>query len=307
VTGQGGAAGVDLTGIIAPIPTPFDAVTGDVAPVALRRAARGLLDAGLAGVAVAGSTGEGELLDDAERTQLVDWLREVVPDDRWLIAGAGAESTRGAIAIAKSVAEAGADATLVRPPAYYSATLPAQALADHYARVADESPVPLIVYNIPKYTHVMLADSVLRAVADHPNVIGFKDSSGDLKVLAGYRAAAPRLAPLVGSGHLLYAALELGAVGGVLGVSCFAPQLCVRVIEAFRAGDKETAGALQERLSPLSRAIVTDLGPAGIKAAMEATGLPMGPVRMPLLPLDARGQSRLAEALAAAGLRAAAA
>lgn len=307
MTGQGGAAGVDLTGIIAPIPTPFDAVTGDVAPVALRRAARGLLDAGLAGVAVAGSTGEGELLDDAERTQLVDWLREVVPDDRWLIAGAGAESTRGAIAIAKAVAEAGADAALVRPPAYYSATLPAQALADHYARVADESPVPLIVYNIPKYTHVMLADSVLRAVADHPNVIGFKDSSGDLKVLAGYRAAAPRLAPLVGSGHLLYAALELGAVGGVLGVSCFAPQLCVRVIEAFRAGDKETAGALQERLSPLSRAIVTDLGPAGIKAAMEATGFPMGPVRMPLLPLDARGQARMAEALAAAGLRAAAA
>jgi len=196
---------------------------------------------------------------------------------------------------------------LVRPPAYYSANLPPSALADHYARLADESPVPLIVYNIPKYTHVMLHDSVLRALAEHPNVIGFKDSSGDLKVLAGYRAAAPRLVPLVGSGHLLYAALELGAAGGVLGVSCFAPALCVRIVEAFLAGDRETAGAAQERLSPLSREIVTGHGPAGIKAAMEAVGWPMGPVRMPLQPLDARGLARVADALAAAGLRAAAA
>lgn len=296
-----------LSGVIAPIPTPFDPVTFDVAPVALRQAARALLDAGLAGIAVAGSTGEGELLDDDERAALVEWLREVVPPERWLIAGAGAESTRGAIAIAKDVALAGADATLVRPPAYYSSTLPPQAIADHYARLADESPVPLIVYNIPKYTHLMLHDSVLRAVADHPNVIGFKDSSGDLKVLAGYKAAAPRLASLVGSGHLLYPALELGAAGAVLAVSCFAGALCAQCYEAFRAGDRGTAGALQERLAPLSREVVSGLGPAGIKAAMDQVGLPCGPVRAPLQSLDARGLARVADALSAAGLRAAAA
>jgi 4-hydroxy-2-oxoglutarate aldolase len=305
VTTEVGRGG--LAGVIAPIPTPFDSVTGDVAPVALRHAARALLDAGLSGIVVAGSTGEGELLDDAERAGLVEWLREVVPTERWLIAGAGAESTRGALAIARAVALAGADATLVRPPAYYSGTLPASAIADHYAKLADESPIPLILYNIPKYTHVMLSDNVLRAVAEHRNVIGFKDSSGDLKVLAGYRAAAPRLVPLVGAGHLLYPALELGAQGGVLAVSCFAPVQCVKLCEAFAAGDRETAGALQERLAPLSREIVSGLGPAGIKAAMEVVGLPMGPVRAPLVPLDARGRSRVAEALAVAGLRAAAA
>ena len=301
------AGGRDLRGVVAPIPTPFDPVTGDVAPVALRQAARALLDAGLAGIAVAGSTGEGELLDDGERARLVGWLRDVVPEDRWLIAGAGAESTRGAIALARDVAAAGADATLVRPPAYYSDTLPPTAIADHYARLADASPVPVIVYNIPKYTHVMLHDSVLRAVADHPNVIGFKDSSGDLKVLAGYRAAAPRLASLVGAGHLLYPALELGASGAVLAVSCFAAALCVQCYDAFRAGDRETAGALQERLAPLSRDVVSALGPAGIKAAMVQVGLPCGPVRSPLVRLDARGEARVAGALAAAGLRAAAA
>lgn len=300
---DGGAA---LHGVIAPIPTPFDAVTGDVAPVALRQAARALLDAGLAGITVAGSTGEGELLDDGERAGLVEWLREVVPEDRWLIAGAGAESTRGAIAIARSVGQAGADATLVRPPAYYAPALSPGALADHYARLADESPVPLIVYNIPKYTHVMLADSVLRALAEHPNVIGFKDSSGDLKVLAAYRSAAPRLVPLVGAGQLLYPAMELGAVGGIVAIACFAPALCVKCFDAFQAGDRETAGAVQERLTPLAREIVNGMGPAGIKAAMEVVGLPMGPVRSPLQPLDARSLARLPDVLSAAGLRAAA-
>lgn len=301
------AGGPGLHGVIAPIPTPFDPVTGDVAPVQLRQAARALLDAGLAGLAVAGSTGEGELLDDGERTRLVEWLREVVPGGKWLIAGAGAESTRGAVAIARAVGVAGADATLVRPPAYYSATLAPSAFADHYARLADESPVPLIIYNIPKYTHVMLHDSVLRAVADHPNVIGFKDSSGDLKVLAGYRAAAPRLVPLVGAGQLLYPALELGAAGGIIAVSCFAAALAQQCYDAFRAGDRETAGAAQERLGPLAREIVNGMGPAGIKAAMEIVGCPMGPPRSPLQPLDGRASARLAELLAAAGLRAVAA
>ena len=299
--------GLGLHGVIAPIPTPFDPLTGDVAPVQFRQAARALLDAGLTGLAVAGSTGEGELLDDGERTRLVEWLREVVPGGKWLIAGAGAESTRGAVAIARAVGVAGADATLVRPPAYYSATLAPSAFADHYVRLADESPVPLIIYNIPKYTHVMLHDSVLRAVADHPNVIGFKDSSGDLKVLAGYRSAAPRLAPLVGAGQLLYPAMELGAVGGIIAVSCFAAALSVTCYDAFQAGDRETAGAAQERLGPLAREIVNGMGPVGIKAAMETIGLPMGPPRSPLQPLDARASARLAELLAVAGLRAAAA
>ena len=159
-----------------------------------------------------------------------------------------------------------------------------------------------IVYNIPKYTHVMLQDSVLRAVADHERVVGFKDSSGDLKVLASFRAAAPRLASLVGSGSLFYSALELGAAGGILAVACFAPEPCAALFTAFHAGDRETAGALQERLKPLARDIVGAMGPAGIKAAMDLVGLPAGPVRPPLAALDARQQSKVAECLADAGL-----
>jgi 4-hydroxy-2-oxoglutarate aldolase len=292
-----------LGGILAPLTTPFDAESGDVAPVLLRREARELIAAGLDGVVVAGSTGESALLDESEKVRAVEWLREVVPEDRWLVAGTGAESTRAAVRLAVAAASAGADAVLVRPPSYYATLLSPAAMADHYRRVADASPVPVLVYNIPKFTHVMLQDSTLRALADHERIVGFKDSSGDLKVFAGFRAALPRAVALVGGGSLLYPALEMGGAGGILGVACFAPTPCAELLVAFRAGDLVAAGARQERLTPLHKEIVAALGAPGIKAAMDAVGLPGGgPVRAPLQPVDARQRARVAELVAAAGL-----
>ena len=294
-----------LQGVLAPLTTPFDPETGDVAPVALRQLARDMLGRGLAGVVVAGTTGEGPMLDDDEKTRLVEWLREVVPEDSWLVAGTGGESTRGTVRLSERAAAAGADAVLVRPPAYFGPVLSPAALTDHFLRVADRSPVPVILYNMPKYTHVMLQDGLLRAVAEHQQIIGFKDSSGDLKVLASYRAAAPRLKALVGSGSHFYAALELGADGGVLAMACFAPDPCQALYQAFRADDRRAAGAEQERLTPLAREIVGSLGVPGIKAAMDLLGFPGGPSRAPLAALDARQRARVAELVAAAGLRAA--
>ena len=295
-----------LGGVLAPIATPFDQETGDPAPVVLRHVSRALLGAGLDGIVVAGSTGEGELLDERERLDLVEWLRDVVPDDKWLIAGTGMESTRGAVRMAQAAGAAGADAVLVRPPAYFGGILPPSAIAYHYAKLADESPVPVIIYNIPKYTHVAIQDAVLRAVVDHERIIGFKDSSGDLKNFSAFRAAAPRLAALMGSGHLFYPALEMGATGGILAIACFAAEQCNALYHAFKSEDRVIAGALQERLTPLARDIVGAFGPAGIKAAMEVVGLGCGPVRPPLVDLDARQRARVADSLTAAGLRAAA-
>jgi 4-hydroxy-2-oxoglutarate aldolase len=292
--------------VFAPIPTPFDAETGEVAPVAVRQLARALLHVGLDGIVVAGSTGEGELLDEAERARLVEWLRDVVPDERWLIAGAGAESTRAAIRLCETAAAQGADAALVRPPSYYGAVLTPAALACHYAAVADASPIPLIIYNIPRFAHLALSDAVLRAVADHERIVGFKDSSGDLRVFSAFREAAPRLTALMGSGQLFYPALEMGAAGGILAMACFAAEPCVALYRAFRAGDKPAAGALQERLTPLAKEIVGGLGPAGIKFATEVVGLSCGPVRGPLVGLDARAEARVRDLLQSAGLRAAA-
>lgn len=274
-----------LQGIIAPIPTPFDASSDTPSREGLSRITHALVAAGIHGIATAGSTGEGELLSDDERVRLVQWVRPLVPSSVWLVAGTGAESTRGAIRATRAAADAGADAALVRPPAYFSSILPSSAFADHYLRLADASTIPIIVYNIPKFAHVSLTPDVMRAVNGHQNIVGFKDSSGDFALFTAYRQAAPRLAAFVGSGLLIQRALEQGAAGGVLAVACFAVSLCLELYRAQCNGDPTTATELQRRLEPLAREIVGKLGPAGIKAAMEAAGLPGGTPRSPIAPL----------------------
>jgi len=290
-----------LGGVLVPITTPFDSATGEVAPVHLRHNVTRLIAAGLDGVVVAGSTGESALLEPDEQRRMVGWVREVLPDKRWLIAGTGGESTRQAVALTRAAAAEGADAVLVRPPAYFSAAVSPASLADYFRAVADTSPVPVLVYNIPKYTHLQLAAGLLRQLAAHSNIVGAKDSSGDAKNLAAYRDAAPEWSVFVGSGSLLYAALELGCDGGILAVACFAAALSAQLLAAFRAGDREGAGKLQERLAPLDREIVGKLGPAGVKAAMDAVGggLYGGPVRPPLAPVAASDRERVAKLVAA--------
>ena len=289
-------------GVLVPLTTPFDPETGDIAPVPLRENARAMLDAGVSGIVAAGSTGEASLLSDEEYKMLVGWLRDVVPDDRWLIAGAGRESTRATIAACRTAGREGADAVLVRPPGYYGSSLSIAAMVAHFRAVADASPVPVLLYNIPKYTHLMLSDAVLAALTDHPNVIGAKDSSGDLKNFAAYRAAAPQWALFVGSGHLYYAALELGAVGGVLAAACFAVGLALKIRDAFAAGDRAAAGAAQEILAPVNKEIVGGLGVPGVKAAVDLVGLAGGPVRSPLRDLGGKEKARVKELLTEAGV-----
>jgi len=283
--------------VFAPITTPFDPATGDVRPGALRQNITRLLAAGLDGIVVAGSTGEAPLLDAEEQRRLVACARDAVPRDRLLFAGTGAESTRDAVARSQAAAAAGADAVLVRPPGYFAAALTEAALVAYYRAVADACPVPVLVYNIPKYTHVAIAPAVLGQLAAHPNILGVKDSSGDVKNVGAYRAAVPEWSVFVGSGSLLCAALELGCDGGILALACFAARRCVDVFAAFRAGDRARAATLQEPLVALDKEIVGKLGPAGVKAAMDAVGLSGGPVRAPLPPLPAADRERVARLL----------
>ncbi len=194
-------------GLLVPITTPFDAATGDVAPVTLRENARAILAAGVVGIVAAGSTGEAAMLGEDEYRQAVGWLRDVVDDGQWLVAGAGRESTRAAIAACHAAAEEGADAVLVRPPSYYSSAITPHGLLSHFRRIADESPVPVLLYNIPKYTHLSLSDALLSGLHGHQNVWGVKDSSGDLKNIGAYRDAAPSWSLFMVSGALYYAAL----------------------------------------------------------------------------------------------------
>ena len=284
-------------GVLAPITTPFDSATGDVRPGALRQNITRLLGEGLDGIVVAGSTGEAPLLDADEQRRLVACARDAVPRDRLLFAGTGAESTREAVARSRAAAAAGADAVLVRPPGYFASALTEAALVAYYRGVADACPVPVLLYNIPKYTHVAIGPAVLGQLAAHPNIVGVKDSSGDLKNVSAYRATVPEWSVFVGSGSLLYAALELGCDGGILALACFAARRCADVYAAFRAGDRARAEALQQPLIPLNKTIVSELGAAGVKAAMDAVGLAGGPVRAPLPALAPADRERVARLL----------
>ena len=292
-----------LGGVLGPVVTTFDDTSRDLAAVPFRANIRAHLDAGLSGVVIAGSTGEAALLEEHERHRLLEWARAIVPDDRWLIAGIGGESTRLTIRRAHEAAERGADAALVVAPHYYGAQMTPEALAAHFRQVADESPLPIILYNIPKYTHFPLAAGLVHELASHENVTGIKDSSGDLTQLGGYLdAQSDRFTVLTGSGAGLYPALEMGARGGILAVGLFAAPVSVAVCRAFASGDMAAAGRAQERLAPLARTVVSELGVAGVKAALDLVGLTGGHVRAPLLPLRGTARERVAELMRAAGL-----
>lgn len=291
-----------LAGLFVPIVTPF-AANGDVAIDAFENNLRKWLDEPIDGFVLFGSNGEGALLDADEKDRLTAAACHLIANEKPVVAGVSAESTRAAIAEARRLAAAGADYLLVSPPSYFGATLGAAALRDHYHGVADASPVPVIVYHIPKNTHVVIEPGLMNEIVRHPNVAGFKDSSGDIKRFGEYAVhCEERCRRFIGNGSQLYAALELGAVGGIIGIGQFAARACAELIRAQQAGEHARAGQLQETLIPVHKEIVGAHGPIGTKAALDLIGYTGGPPRPPLRPLTAKEQKRVAQVMHEAGL-----
>jgi dihydrodipicolinate synthase/N-acetylneuraminate lyase len=292
-----------LGGVLLPVTTPFDPVTGEVAPVSLRENLRRWLEHPVDGFVLFGSTGEGALIDEEEKVRLTRYAREVVPAGFPLIAGASADSTRATVRQVRELGAAGADAFLVHPPVYFGPFLPAAAVRDHYLAVADAAPAPVLIYHMPKYTRVTLEAGLVAELTRHPNIIGVKDSSGDVKKFAEFTEACSRECRIfVGGAALLYTALELGAAGGILAAAVFAPALCAELVAHFRAGETGRAGRVQGRLTPLHKEIVARHGAVGVKAALDLLGLVGGPPRAPLHPLPARDGAAVARVMQEAGL-----
>ena len=292
-----------LGGVFLPVTTNFDEVTGEIAPVKFRENLRRWVDHPIDGLVLFGSTGEGTLLDDEEKAKLMRFARGVVPPGIVLVGGAGAESTRATIRQTETLAEAGADVVLVKPPWYFGPFLPPAALLDHFRAVADASPVPVLLYHMPKYTKVTLEAGFVGELMRHPNVVGLKDSSGDIKRFADFTHACPKGCRIfVGSGALLYTALELGAVGGILAVADFAPAMCAELVREFRAGHTRRAGELHGQLAELHKEIVAPWGPVGVKAALDLLGWAGGAPRAPLRPLGDKDRRHVARVMQAAGL-----
>ncbi len=289
-----------------PATTPFDQVTGEVDLVALRRNVERWTPTGIRGLVIGGSTGEAVLLDERERDLCWDVVARSVPDDLVLVAGTGAESLRTTLRLTRMAADRGFQAVLVQPPAFYKGAMTPAVVRDHYLAVADAAPVPVILYQVPtRFSTLDFPAGLVAELSSHENIVGIKDSRGRLETVGELVTRTSRgFQVLVGSGSLLYAALEIGAVGGILGVANLAPRECARIHARFAAGDAAAAGRIQQRVGPLHNAVVGGMGVAGVKCALDLLGCRGGAPRPPLKPLPGGRRAEVAEHLDRAGVRA---
>jgi 4-hydroxy-2-oxoglutarate aldolase len=276
---------MNLQGIFPPLTAPF-ARDGSLDLARLRENVGRYNATKLAGYVVNGSTGESVLLgwDEIERAWVA--VREAAGPGRVLIAGTGAESTAETIVHTNRAATLGYDAALVRTPSYFKPQMTPEAQAEHFLRVADAAQLPILIYSVPVFTGIAVEAPLVARLAQHPNIVGIKESSGDLDRAKAILAAAPAsFQTLVGSASILHPALAVGAAGAILALSCALPEQCVELYEAARAGDSPRAGALQRDLEPASK-LFSRLGVPALKYALDRLGYYGGPPRPPLLAAD---------------------
>jgi len=279
------------------VPTPFHPATGDVDLSALRTQLTRLTAARLAGALVLGSNAEAGLLDEDEADAIVETARSVVPTDRVLIVGTGRESTRATIAASRRAAQRGADVVLVRAPSFFKSQMTAEALTAHYQAVADASPAPVMLYNVPGMAGFSLPLSMVRTLAAHSNVIGMKETSNDLERHAQFVMVTPAFAVLSGWAPVAYPAWMMGAKGAIIAVANILPQQCATLWAHAQAGRHDEARALQHRLLPIAQLVSSIHSVAGLKCALDHLGFPGGPVRSPLLPVTPQVSADIRAAL----------
>ncbi len=331
-----------LRGILPPLPTPFRE-DGALDLDALRLNVEKLNDTGLSGYVPLGTNSEAVHVTPDEASQVFETVKKAVAPGKVIIGGTGQLSTLATIEMTKRAADVGCDAALIVTPFYYKNSMTAEALKKHYFTVADQSPIPVMIYNVPANTGLNVASSIVAEIAQHPNVVGIKDSSGDINQLAetvrltrskrserseadysprsgaewGSKSAHPSTTALLrsasaqdasefmvfsGNYGAMLPGLTFGIAGAILAVSNIAPNECVAIYELFQQGRIAEAGELHLRLLPVARAVTTQFGVPGLKAAMDRLGYKGGYPRLPLLPLGASQRVELEKILREAEL-----
>lgn len=248
----------------------------------------------LAGYIVLGSTGECVSLSDEESARLVRAAREAAAKGKKVIAGTARESTKLTVEFTNAMADLGIDAALVRPPSYYKSRMSRDALKKHYLTLADKSRVPLIIYNIPQNTGISLESRLIMELSSHSNIIGLKESAGNLSFLGEVVPKVPAgFSYLLGSGNVILPGLVMGACGAILSVANAAPDICLEIYKLFQENKIEAAAKLQRDLIPLNKSIMETYGIPGLKYALDVRGYYGGPCRLPLLPIEEKGKAEL--------------
>jgi len=274
-----------LQGIFPPLTTPFDH-NGDIWKIKVEHNVSKLNLTSLAGYVVIGSTGESKLLTTDEKLRLWEWVAKYAAPEKILIAGTGMESVRETVALTNRAADLGYKAALVLTPHYYKgqvATAPAQKL--YFSSVADQAEIPVVIYNFPQNSGVDIGAEAVAELSNHPNIIGIKESSGNLaKVVQMLAEVKPGFNVLVGSAPTLASNLQAGAFGGILAFANAAPYACISIYEAHRTREHDAALDWQRRIARPATLVTNKYGIPGLKYAMDLEGYYGGPPRLPLTP-----------------------
>jgi 4-hydroxy-2-oxoglutarate aldolase len=270
-----------LSGVMPPITTPFQ--DGKLVLDKLKNNFQKWDKTGLSGYLVLGSNGEAVYLNEKEKMKVVEISRESIHTSKIMLVGTGMESTQETIQFTNQVAKMGADYALVVTPSYFKGSMKPQILYDHFIAVAESSRIGILIYNVPQFTGINLDPEVVAKLSEHPNIIGIKDSSGNIGQLSEIIHLSQKgFAVFVGSAPVFFPALCIGAVGGILAVANVVPQECVQIQSLFNKGKMGEARALQSRLTPLAKAVTTKYGIGGLKMAMDLAGYFGGNPRLPL-------------------------
>lgn len=287
-----------FTGIFAPIATPFQQNQIDWAGfeknIAFYNKSK------LAGLVVLGSNGEFALLSHQEKLEIVGFVRKHLAKDKKMIVGTGCESTEETLLLSNECADLGADAALIVTPWYYKGSYTDDVLVQHFQTIADACKIPVMLYNMPRNAGINMSAGLVAKLAKHPNIVGVKDSGGDIVQITNIIRSTPAdFSVFAGSGSFLYPTLALGGVGGTLAVANILPDFCAELAEAVVAGEHNKAVEMQMKLMEINAAVTSKYGISGLKAAMDLIGLVGGAPRTPLLPCDQKQMDDIKRMLSA--------
>ena len=270
---------LSLHGIWSPMPTPF-LPDGSIDEKRTGELTDRLIEAGVDGLFPLGTTGEFALLDRDERRRIVELVVAKAGSRVPVLAGISDPSPRNAAVFAKDAAAAGADGVVATSPYYYR--VDEGGLFRHFKMIHDSISLPLVLYNIPEWTHTFIPPSVVSRLAEEKIVVGMKYTEYNMLNLQRFiRAVGAKIAVLTGSDAMTYSCLEAGGRGAVISVSNIFPNEAASIYDLFRAGKLSEARKVQDSLIPAIEAAGTGYFPAGVKEAMRLVGFPVGTVRPP--------------------------
>jgi len=290
-----------LYGIMPPIATPF--INDEIAYDKLSENLSNWNKTGLSGYVVMGSNGESVFLTREEKLKLVEAVKKNIPDEKLLIAGTGSDSIKETISLTNDSADKGADYALILTPSFYKSEMRPAAYIKYFFAVADKTKIPVIVYNVPKFTGVDIEAETVAQLAKHQNIVGIKNSTENLRQTAELAEMCGKdFSVITGTGSVLYTSLTVGAVGGVLALANIAPNECVKIQNLVEEGKHKEALKMQQKLLPVNKAITAKYGVAGLKAALDMLGYFGGEPRSPLSNLNDDDKMNLKQILEKADL-----